>query len=55
MNIPMTEQRPRDCVRYRFYPNSMWMHRCAYNNMPCKILIKNICPDFTPKTEKDGK
>lgn len=55
MTMTPTEQRPSDCKYYRFYPNSMCMHRCDNNNMPCKILIKNICPEFAPKTEKDGK
>lgn len=49
-----TDQRPRDCAHYRFYPNSMWMHRCGYNNLPCKLLFKH-CPDFTPKKKIESK
>lgn len=51
-----TKQQMQTCSHYMFKNmRRLWQHRCAYNNLPCKLLFKTHCPDFTPKTEKDGK
>ncbi len=51
MNTP-TDRRPSKCRHYEFHRNSLWMHRCAYNGLPCKLLAIKHCPDFAPKPEK---
>lgn len=54
-----TKQRPRDCKHYRKYARMFFYNLCAKCESPMKLCNfynnPENCPDFTPKTEKDGK
>lgn len=50
MTPPPTEQRPQECEHY--HEGIAACELCGYHNPKCNT---GYCPDFTPKTEKDGK
>lgn len=60
-----TEQRPQECEHYdNFFCNKGHTYKTRVGSNPylsefvgCCDHCNNkaICPDFTPKTEKDGK
>lgn len=55
MTMTPTKQQMQTCSHYMFKNmRRLWQHRCAYNNLPCKLLFKTHCPDYQPKEKKDN-